>query len=203
MEKKLCDIKGDKGYFLLLGVLSFDGMYSVVNQSIVEKEYDLDQCFFNIFCDDMLLVEKRRGKRFVTFRFYKFFRERYFVKGRFNKFYFDNSDRYNNNSILEVFFFVGFIREKIRFFNRIVYFVLEIFKVTFVLKSSFFLGSINFVIFFVFFGYYFISFFIRVFWQSYQYEKMCYELIEKLYVESQVQFYRFIRDLFFFIYCVF
>lgn len=186
MEKKLCDTKGDKGHFLPSGVPSFDGMYSVVNQSIVEKEYDLGQCLSNTFCDDMLLAEKRRGKRSVTSRLYKSFRERYSVKGRLNKSYLDNPDRHNNNSILEASFFVGSTREKTRSLNRTVHPVLEIPKVTPVLKSSSSSGSTNSATSSASSGYHSIPSPTRASWQSYQYEKMCHELTEKPHVESQV-----------------
>lgn len=161
-------------------------MYSVVNQSIVEKEYDLDQCLSNTFCDDMLLAEKRRGKRSVTSRLYKSFRERYSVKGRLNKSYLDNPDRHNNNSILEASFFVGSTCEKTRSLNRTVHPVLEIPKVTPVLKSSSSSGSTNSATSSASSGYHSIPSPTRASWQSYQYEKMCHELTEKPHVESQV-----------------
>lgn len=189
MEKKLSESKGDKGHFLPSGVPSLDGMYSVVNQSIVEKEYDLDQCMSNTFCDDMMLAEKPRGKRSVTSRLYKSFRERYSVKSRLNKSYLDNPDRRNNNSILEASFFVGSTQENPGSLNCSMHPVLEIPKVMPVLKTSSSSGSTNSATSSVSSassGYQSLPSPTRASWQSYQYEKMCHELTQKQHVESQV-----------------
>lgn len=187
MEKKLSETRG---HFLPSAVPSLDGMYSVVNQSLVEREYDLDQCLSNTFCDDMVLGEKRRGKRSVTSRLYKSFRERYSVKHRLNKSYLDNPDQHNNNSILEASFLNGSNHENHGLLNRSLLPVMENPRIMIpILKPSSSSGSTNSTTSSTSSassGYLSLPSPTRASWQSYHYEKICHEFAHKKHVESQV-----------------
>jgi hypothetical protein len=188
MEKKLSETRG---HFLPSAVPSLDGMYSVVNQSLVEKEYDLDQCLSKTFCDDMSpsLSDKRRGKRSVTSRLYKSFRDRYSVKHRLNKSYLDHPDRHNNNSILEASTLNRSTYENYGSLNRSIRPLENPSLLMPMLKPSSSSGSTKSAtssISSASSGYLSLPSPTRASWQSYHDEKIRQESVQKLNVESRV-----------------